>query len=145
MILLDPNLTLPSCTSSRRKPMPMPPMMTAAGIPVMPLAYPGPFAAPYTHMSDHSSSDSTEAQEISHDHPHYPHDFVHYPHDPATYPVDPALVAHYPQDPAHYPRPPPRRRSCAHSFQAEREVRPKCSSVISLYYNVSAIVVNIIK
>lgn len=103
--------------------MPMPPMMTAAGIPVMPLAYPGPFAAPYTHMSDHSSSESTEAQELPHDHPHYPHDLVHYPPDPASYPVDPAVTTHFPQDPNHYPRPPPRRRSCAHSFQADREVR----------------------
>ncbi|XP_042858064.1 cadherin-89D-like [Penaeus japonicus] len=113
---------------SRRKPMPMPPMMTAAGIPVMPLAYPGPFAAPYTHMSDHSSSDSTEAQEIPHDHPHYPHDLVHYPPDPASYPADPALTTHFPQDPNHYPRPPPRRRSCAHSFQADRELLHPCSS-----------------
>ncbi|XP_063598219.1 cadherin-89D-like [Penaeus indicus] len=113
---------------SRRKPMPMPPMMTAAGIPVMPLAYPGPFAAPYTHMSDHSSSESTEAQELPHDHPHYPHDLVHYPPDPAGYPVDPAVTTHFPQDPSHYPRPPPRRRSCAHSFQADRELLHPCSS-----------------
>ncbi|XP_037801284.1 cadherin-89D-like [Penaeus monodon] len=113
---------------SRRKPMPMPPMMTAAGIPVMPLAYPGPFAAPYTHMSDHSSSESTEAQELPHDHPHYPHDLVHYPPDPASYPVDPAVTTHFPQDPSHYPRPPPRRRSCAHSFQADRELLHPCSS-----------------
>ncbi|XP_042230761.1 cadherin-89D-like [Homarus americanus] len=103
---------------SRRKPMPLPPLMTASGIPVMPLAYPGPFAAPYTHMSDHSSADSTEAQELPPDHLHYHHDPGHYPQE----------IVHYPQDLAHYPHLPPRRRCGAHSYHSDHELQRSCGS-----------------
>ncbi|XP_064090061.1 cadherin-89D-like isoform X2 [Macrobrachium nipponense] len=93
---------------SRRKPMPLPPIMAAAGLPVMPLAYPGPFAtaAPYTHMSDHSSADSSEAPDGQHD----PAAFYH------------PEVTHYPHAPTHYRRQPPRRRSCNHNYQGDHEL-----------------------
>ncbi|XP_045608618.2 cadherin-89D [Procambarus clarkii] len=90
----------------RRKPMPLPPMMTANGVPVMPLAYPGPFAAPYTHMSDHSSADSTEAQELTPDHLQYCQD-----------------VCCYPQDLARYPHPQQRRRCGAHTHHSDHELQ----------------------
>nr|XP_053655988.1 cadherin-89D-like isoform X2 [Cherax quadricarinatus] len=87
----------------RRKPMPLAPLMTANGVPVLPLAYPGHFAAPYTHMSDHSSADSSDAQEVSPDH-------LHYCHDPG----------HYPQEVAHYPHP-SRPRWGAHNHHSDHE------------------------
>ncbi|XP_068218882.1 cadherin-89D [Palaemon carinicauda] len=94
---------------SRRKPMPLPPIMATNGLPVIPLAYPGPFAtaAPYTHMSDHSSADSSEALEA---HQHDPNALYH------------PEVTHYPHAPTHYPRQPPRRRSCNHSYQGDHEL-----------------------
>ncbi|XP_050737867.1 cadherin-89D-like [Eriocheir sinensis] len=95
----------------RRKPMPLPPLVTTGGMPVMPMAYPGPFAAPYTHMSDHSSADSTEAQEGTHDHAHYPADHAHYPQE----------AARYPPDHAHRPRPIIRQSRCAHSCVSDIE------------------------
>ncbi|KAK7066001.1 hypothetical protein SK128_019626 [Halocaridina rubra] len=93
---------------NRRKPSPMPPIMTAGGMPVMPLAYPGPFGAPYVHMSDHSSADSSEAQELPHEHTLYHHEVPQYPH-------------------SHYPRPVPR-RSCNHKYQGDHELLHSCNS-----------------
>lgn len=93
--------------------MPLPPLVTTGGMPVMPMAYPGPFAAPYTHMSDHSSADSTEAQEGAHDHAHYPVDHGHYPQE----------ALRYPPDHAHRPRPIIRQAPrCAHSCVSDTEV-----------------------
>ncbi|XP_071543668.1 cadherin-89D [Panulirus ornatus] len=98
---------------SRRKPMPLPPLMTAGGVPVMPLAYPGPFGAPYTHMSDHSSADSLEAQELPHDHTQYHHDSASCPQE----------TAHYPQDFVHYPRAAHRRHPCTHDHHSDHELQ----------------------
>ncbi|KAK8723196.1 hypothetical protein OTU49_011897, partial [Cherax quadricarinatus] len=58
---------------------------------------------PYTHMSDHSSADSSDAQEVSPDH-------LHYCHDPG----------HYPQEVAHYPHP-SRPRWGAHNHHSDHE------------------------
>ena len=93
--------------------MPLPPLMTTGGVPVMPMAYPSPFAAPYTHMSDHSSGDSTEVQDPAHDHPHYPADMAHY-HQEAE--------RCYPPDHVHRPRPIMRHPRCAHSCVSQAEV-----------------------
>lgn len=95
--------------------MPLPPLMTAGGVPVMPLAYPGPFGAPYTHMSDHSSADSLEAPEL-------PHDHMQYHHDSASCPQE---AAQYSQDFVHYPRPAHKRHTCTHDHHSDHEVRPK--------------------
>ena len=96
--------------------MPLPPLVTTGGMPVMPMAYPGPFGAPYTHMSDHSSADSTEAQEPPHDHHHYPADMAHYPQEAGRYPHDHGH-GHRPRSIMRHPQP-----RCSHSCVSEIEV-----------------------